>query len=65
MAKVHDLPATERAFLLLDEELVLLQSCKDRANMQQVFQPAGAIDQNIVKKNKDGPTEEWVKHLVH
>ena len=38
---------------------------EDGADVAQVICPGLAINQNVIKKDKNEPTEEWPEHVVH
>jgi hypothetical protein len=56
MAEVGDGGGAKGTLGVLDEELVLPQLGEDGAKMAQVIRPSLAVDQNIIKKDKDEPT---------
>jgi len=55
MAQVGDGRDAEGALGALDEELVLAQHGKDGSEMAEVVGPRLAVNQNVVKEDKDKP----------
>jgi hypothetical protein len=49
----------------LDEEDMAVQFGEDDADVPQVICPSLAINQYIIKKDKDEPMKKWTKHVVH
>ena len=65
MAEVGDGGDPKSALGALDEELVLVLHGEHGAQVAEVVGPGGAVDQNIIKKQKHEPAEEWTQHVVH
>jgi hypothetical protein len=58
VAKVGDLPAAKRALRLLNEEVLLLQGGENGADVEQMFRPAGVIDEDVVEEDENETAKE-------
>jgi hypothetical protein len=58
VAKVGDLPVAKRALRLLNEEVLLLQGGENGADVEQMFRPAGAIDEDVVEEDENETAKE-------
>jgi hypothetical protein len=65
VTEVGDGGSAEGALGALDEEVVLAQLGENGAEVPEVIRPSLAIDQNIVKKDKDEPAQEGVEYIIH
>ena len=50
---------------LLEEELVVLQCTKHRANVAEVIRPGGVVNQDVIEKYKNKTAQEGVKDNIH
>ena len=49
----------------LDEEMMLLEDVEEEAHMLEVGGPRVAEDQDVVKEDEDGATQERLEDVVH
>ena len=53
MAQVRHGGEPELTLGRLEEELVVLQCTKHRANVAEVIRPGGVVNQDVIEKHKD------------
>ncbi len=65
MAEVGDRGGAEGALSVLDEEVVSAELGEDGTKVTEMVRPCLAVDQNVVKKDKDELAQEGAEDVVH